>query len=82
MADLEDILASGDIPLIKENNSKVVSLDTFLLAFATTFVDGVLIPEISTANAENGSIYFDPDVGELRYKSPGGIALKFRMRLV
>ena len=87
MAELKDILASGSIPLIdstliKEAGSEVISKSNLEVNLSEVNSDGIRIPEVLSADAENGTIFFDPSEGQIRYKSPAGILLRFRMRLV
>jgi len=80
--ELSTVLASGDITDIKQGPEQVIDTGTFLNVLAASLADGIKIPEVESAAAENGSIFFDPTAGQIRYKSPAGILLRFRMQLV
>jgi hypothetical protein len=82
MAELNDILAAGTVGDIKQNNQDVIDVISLEVALITRHMDGIEIPEVLSVNAQNGSIFFDPTHGQIRYKSPSGILLKFRMQLV
>jgi hypothetical protein len=82
MAELNDILASGTVGDIKQNSEEVIDASTFLAFLLSARANGIAIPEVSSVDAENGAIFFDPNTGQIRYKSPAGILLRFRMQLV
>ena len=70
MAELAEILASGDITDIKQGPEQVIDAGTFGLKLQEEFANGIEIPTVESADAENGSIFFDPTAGQIRYKSP------------
>ena len=78
MADLEDILSSGALTEIK------LAGDNTVLHTGNMHIElmGLPVPIISSTNAENNTIFFDPDRGQIRYKSPAGILMRFRMKLI
>ena len=78
MADLEVILASGDIGDLKVSGNQVIRKDNFV----TELEDGVEIPHVLTADAGMGKLYWDHGVGRLRMKTVSGIVLEFDMTLV
>jgi hypothetical protein len=82
MAELNDILASGTVGDIKQNNAAVIDTSTFADALTEEYMNGIAIPAVESVDAENGAIFFDPTAGQIRYKSPAGILLRFRMQLI
>lgn len=82
MADLKVILASGDIEEIKVAQQNVVHEGSFRMVLEEALSDGISIPVVESADAGNGAIFFDPTAGQIRYKSPAGILLRFRMQLI
>ena len=81
MAELADILASGDIPKIdaQELDEAGVPLELVILA---AYSDGIGLPQIPAANAETNSIFYNTDIDRVCWKSNGGLVFKFNMQLI
>jgi len=83
MAELTDILASGDIPAIDagEINENGVSLLALILIIQAQLADGITLPEIDGATANENSMFFNTDTGLVSWKSHGGTILRFNLSL-
>ena len=75
MAELSDINKSGELDEINLNGTRVRERIEAALG------DGIKIPSLSAADAENGAVFFNTDTGRLSWKSPAGLLLRFRMQL-
>jgi hypothetical protein len=83
MAELKDILASGEVPLYKRGDADVIDTETLAAALQIEYLDGLNIPILADDGAAApATIYWNQSEGRLRLKSPGGIVLQFNMSLV
>jgi len=76
-AGLQAALASGDLTSIRVEGEELLRASNVVQQLS----EGLPIPEVLTADADNGVLFFDSSEGELRYKSPGGIALRIRVQV-
>jgi hypothetical protein len=83
MAELKDILASGNIPLIdaQEINEGGANLLALIDLINTLLADGIHVPEIDGAGAEPNSIFFNTDNSRVCWKAHGGTVLRFQLTL-
>lgn len=79
MAELRDILLSGDIEDIKLTDTQILDL---LLHVAGQRISGYLMPQIAAPEAQDGSIFFNTDIDRLCFKRPDGFVVKFKMDIV
>lgn len=80
MAELSDILQSGDIPEVNADELKEKGVPIGLL-IAAAWANGVGLPEITPADAQPNSIFFNTENARVSWKSPEGTTLRFQLLL-
>ena len=91
-SELEDILASGDIPIVKA--AQIVEAGTAIAVAGDPYppppavvssdpgAGGIPIPAMPAADAMENRIFFNTDNDRVCWKAPGGLVFRFRMQLI
>ena len=79
MAELSVLLKSGKYTDLKLGDLEVSKLISVVAQYLT---EGVSIPDLSSVDAANGTVFYNTDIGKLCFKRPDGFTVKFSMEVI